>query len=147
MTGVQTCALPIYAIGYISDPVWECDWAPANNKLNVGVKLIEGNEYDMFGNLRPEENITLGAIEFGAGTGIEGIVTSKDKLDPFVYFSEGKVRVNNMTAVSVEIYTVDGMKVATAAAASNHAFEVAEGMYVVVVKDAASQVSVKVMAR
>ena len=138
---------PSYAIGYISDPIWECDWTPASSQLNVGVKLVEENEHDFFGNLRPEENLTLGAIEYGAGTGIEGIVSSKDKLDPFVYYSEGKIFVNNMTDVAVEVYTVDGVKVAMSASSSDHSFEMPEGMYIVVVNDASSKVSVKLMAR
>ena len=136
---------PSYAIGYISDPIWECDWTPSSGILNIGVKLAEGEEYDFFGNIRPEENLTLGAIELNAGTGIEGIVSSKDKLDPFVYYSTGKVFVDNMKPVSVEIYTADGVRVAASAAAPTHSFVLPSGIYLVSVKDGSSQITAKVV--
>lgn len=131
MTGVFV--KPIEIVGSNETERWECDWRPLLAGLNIAVPQAE-NEKDILGYPRPESGAAIGAYQFGSTTGI--ISNYKKTLDPFVYCSEGKLRVNHSEPVSVEVYTMNGVMVANAAATTHeHEFTLSKGqLYVVVVR-------------
>lgn len=131
-------------VGYNESLIWDSNWLPKFEGLKVAVKLLEGDEYDIQ-NFKRSTPSALGAYEFDSEwTGV-GITNQEKQLEASIYCSSNKLFVQSGSPVEVEVYTVSGAKVNVSAPAANHTITLANGMYIVVVKDDNTRTVKKVM--
>lgn len=133
-------------IGYNESMIWDCNWLPVYEGLKIAVKLDEGDEFDIQ-NFKRATPSAVGAYEFGSQWGGVGIANQEKQLEASIFASANELIVKNETPVTVEVYAITGLKVMTAAPATNHTIPLSEGMYIVVVKDDSARIVKKVMMR